>query len=746
MNKILKIYKNDIKSIRTNYAAFITIVVLCILPSLYAWFNIAASWDPYAKEATSQIKIGVVNNDIGTEVNGKEINMGNSIVEGLKENDLMGWQFIDADEAERMLEQGKYYATITIPSEFSKEITSIITSDIKKADIIYKVNEKINAIAPKLTDKGASGVQENISKTLIETVSKTLLNTTRNIGVELENAKPKITNVYNLLKEVQGKFSDINNTVDLAYSGVVQLKDLTQKVNEDIPLIKNTIDSSKNLSNDIKEFLSNSKSSLKDISPTIKEDIGLLSNICSGISDYTSSIIEAINSGNEKVPEMIESLEGKLNSVDELTTSLINIMEKLNKISPKLDSVIDQLKNINSSINTMKGYLENIKNAVNSGVTPDLSILNNIKSLSDSIKTIASDIYSKYDSEILGTINSIIDSAYTTSDNILDVLIEAEKKLPDVSDLLNTAYSASDKGISGIDFIKEKLPKAEEMINDLVDKMDKANNDKGLEELLELLKNDVQERSNFLANPVNLIEEKLFPMGNYGSAMAPFYTTLSLWAGALFLVSLLSVNPHEKEETNNKFLNINSVENNIPEKGESYIKGSMGYVNEITTDYIGKLLLFITLAIIQSFVTAIGDLYLINIYCTHPILFILATVMTGITFSFIIYTLCSVFGNVGKVMCIILLVFQIGGSSGTFPIELTPKFFQRIHPFLPFTYTISLMRETIGGIVREVLVKDISLILIFIGISFTSGIFLKAPFNRIIKKFNKKFEESNLGE
>ena len=172
----------------------------------------------------------------------------------------------------------------------------------------------------------------------------------------------------------------------------------------------------------------------------------------------------------------------------------------------------------------------------------------------------------------------------------------------------------------------------------------------------------------------------------------------------------------------------------------------MWYAVGITEDYFGKLLLFITLAIIQAFVVSIGDLYILDIYCLNPGVFILVSIITGITFSLIIYTACSVFGNVGKVICIVLLVFQIGGSSGTFPIELTPKFFQSIHPFLPFTYTVSLMREMIGGMVKEVVIKDCTIILIFIGMSLLIGIFLKTPFNKFIKKFNEKFEESHLGE
>ena len=133
-----EIFKRDIKNIFNNYAAIIIVVALCILPSLYAWFNIKASWDPYSQESTSGIKVAIVNEDTGTTLNGKDINLGNEVVENLKDNKQMGWQFVDKDEALKNIENGKYYAMITIPKEFSQEITSIVTADIKKGKLEYK--------------------------------------------------------------------------------------------------------------------------------------------------------------------------------------------------------------------------------------------------------------------------------------------------------------------------------------------------------------------------------------------------------------------------------------------------------------------------------------------------------------------------------------------------------------------------------------------------------------------------------
>ena len=729
MNNIIKIYKQDVKNIVTNYAALITIIALCILPSMYAWFNIAASWDPYSKEATSQIQIGVVNNDAGADINGKSINLGNTIIDELKNNDLLGWNFISEEEANDKLRNGKLYATIVIPSEFSSDMTSLITSDIKKGEIIYTVNEKINAIAPKLTSKGATGVQENISKALVETVSNALLTTTKNASIEIENVKPKITNVYNILKDVQKRFSDINDIVDLAYDGAVNINDLSEKFQSDIPLLQDTINSSRELGNSVKEFVSTSRNSLNELSPTIKENIRIASDISKDISNYTSVVIDAINTGSDKAPEMIDNLISKTNNLDSLVKSILKILEALNKIDPKLNDVITNFKNISTTINNLQNTLQNIKEDISAGGKPDLSLLNNIKDFSDNMNSLLSDLYFKYDSDILTKINGIFDSTYGTTDDIINVLDEAESKLPQISNLLNTAGEGSEKAVSVIDDVKKNLPKAEEMLNELIDKMEKANNDKGISELLDLLKSDVEARSDFLASPVNLVEKELFPMGNYGSAMTPFYTILSLWVGELLLASILAVNPHE--------INAKDFDSSKKEVITKYT---------IIESYFGKLLLFVSIGIIQAIIVSLGDLYILKVYCLNKFLFILVAMLASITFTFIIYTLCSVFGNAGKVLSIVLLVFQIGGSGGTFPIELTPKFFQRIHPFLPFTYTISLMRESIGGIVREVFIKDVIVIVSIIIISALIGVFLKKPLSKVISNFTEKFEESHLGE
>ncbi len=717
VRNIVKIYLDDLKRIFTNYAALIVILALCILPSLYAWFNIKASWDPYGQEATSQIKIGVVNNDQGADLNGKHVNIGNQVIDELKTNDLMGWQFVSQEEADTALEEGTYYATITLPENFSSNITSLVTSDVKKGEIIYKVNEKINAIAPKLTSKGATGVQENINKTIIETVSGILLETGESIGVEVqEMVLPKLANVTGQLWEVTSKFDQINSTVHLAMEGGVKLKDLVASIQSDLPVIQETLTSAQTLTENLEKFIQSSQSNMTELLPTIKTDIELVNSISTEMIQYVDAITAAIQSGSAEAPAMIENLMTKVESGKGLVDSLVSVLEPFAKlpIGGKLKPIIEQLQGVSEELSKVSGFLQTTHDAVANSKEPDLSLLTNIRTILTNIQGLFAHLAGNFDSEIGTSITTILTNASETAQGILTILKEAESKLPEVSDFLNIAFEASGSGIEGIEYVRNKLPDAERVITELATKMEEINENQDLKQVLELLQSSITERQNFITNPVDLVEEPIFPMHNYGTAMTPFYSVLALWVGMTLLVSMLSVHAH-------------------------------GDYRPIEV-YFGKYLLFGIIGLIQALIIALGDLYLLKIYCINPGLFVIGLLFTSAVFAFIVYSLVSVFGNVGKVISIILLVLQVAGSGGTFPIQLTPKFFQVIYPFLPFTYAISFAREAIGGVVESVLTQDIFVLMFYISMAILISIFLKRPINKLMSGFSQRYKESGLGE
>ena len=716
MKNILKIYKEDMKKIFTNYAALIVFIALSILPSLYAWFNIKASWDPYGKEATSQIKIGVVNKDKGAELKGEFKNIGNQIIDQLKENDVMGWQFVSEKEAVKAVEEGSYYAMITIPEEFSENILSLITDDIKKGKIIYTVNEKVNAIAPKITVKGATAVQENVNKTVIETVSDIVLSTAKDLGIEVEGQLPKLDNLYDKLVEIQSKFKDLYETTDLAYDGVNKVADLVTNLQNDIPLITDTLNSTKGLATNLIDFISKSQTEINNIAPTIKTDIGLVRDLADEVSSYVDVVINAINTGSENANVLLGNLNTKVSGLRDYLTSIRVLVEKINGHSQNgaLSDVLNNLITAENTLNQLYNEIESIKNSLANGNLIDTSKLENVKTVLNDVSNIAGNLYEKFDTEILGNINTILNTANDSAKSALEILQRAQDKLPKVEEILTTVSALCNKGNEGIKYAKDNLPRAEEIVNEVTSKLAKIKDSSDLKDLLKLIANNVEERSNYLTSPVELEENSLYPMRNYGTAMTPFYSVLSLWVGMTLLVSMFSVEAH-------------------------------GEYNHMEV-YFGKLLLFLTIGMTQALIVALGDLYLLKIYCVNPALFVTGILFTSITFVAIVYSLVSVFGNVGKVTAIILLVLQVAGSGGTFPIQLTPKFFQIINPFLPFTYAISFARESIGGVVQSVLVKDIVIMLIYIVVAILISIFLKKPINNLLSGFTKKFHESGLGE
>ena len=712
MKNIFKIYKNDLKDIFTNKVLLVIIIGLCILPSLYAWFNIKASWDPYGN--TGNISVAVINEDSGAEIMNKKVNMGDELVKELKTNKDLGWKFVDRKKALEGVNSGKYYAYIEIPSNFSENLTSLVSKDIKKGTIIYTVNEKINAIAPKITSKGATTIQNEVNQTVVKTVSEVVLKAFKEAGIEIEKQLPKLSTLESNLVEVQGKFKDIDKVVDTAVDATDKVSDIIKDIQNDMPLIKDTITNSKNLSSDIKSFLNDSKTGLSQLSPILKNDLGLISEISSNAKNAVSDLIDAINKGSESAPQLIDNLSTKLSDLASSTNTLAKFLEKLNKLVPgnQLKSVIDSLNSISAKLDTAVSSLQTIKNQVANGEKPPLTNLNNLLKVIGDVNTITSSILNNFDSKIQGPISNIIEDSFKVADNIIAVLDSAEKKLPAVEDILNTTLSFSGSAEKGASFIKEKLPYAKSVVDTIVDSMKKINNSSEVNELISLLKSDVLKRSDFLKQPVDLVENRLYPIKNYGSAMAPFYTVLSLWVGILLLMSLLSTNVHGDYKP-----------------------------NEV---YFGRGLTFLTLTIIQALIVSLGDIYFLKVQAVNIPLFILISVFTSIVFTAIVYSLVSIFGNVGKAIGVVLLVIQVAGSGGTFPIQVTPQFFQNVYPLLPFTYAISAMREAVGGIYMPNLTKDISTLAIFIVVFVIFTVFFKKPINKVTEKIQDRFNESDL--
>jgi putative membrane protein len=299
----------------------------------------------------------------------------------------------------------------------------------------------------------------------------------------------------------------------------------------------------------------------------------------------------------------------------------------------------------------------------------------------------------------------------------LKVLQSTSSLLPTVNTVLSSAFDGTTSGAEGLKSTKEALTNSQNTIHDAAVTLKDMTSDEKLDKVFELLKNSAKSESEFLASPVDIKTNEIYHIPNYGYAMTPFYTVLAIWVGCLILVSLLST--HIKDCNDFKDLKAYEI-------------------------YFARLLTFLTIALAQALVVTLGDLFVLKIYCVNKLLFVLVGLFASFIFCIIVYTLTSTFGDVGKAMSVILLVLQVAGSGGTFPIEVTPLFFRIINPLLPFTYAISAMRETVGGIYWPVFTKDVLILLTFLAISFFIALVLKKKLMKVNEFFEEKMEETGL--
>ncbi len=332
--------KQELTHLFKNKLLLVVMVVIMLIPAIYAGLFLNSMWDPYGE--IGKLPVAVVNNDATIEHNGKMLAVGDNLESSLKTNNAMNFIITDEENADKGLKNGDYYMVITIPEDFSKSLTSIITQDIEKGNIIYTVNEKINAIAPKLTDKGASAIQEKVSKAVVETASDAIFGVGKDLGTELENQLPRLNNIYNQLLEVQSQFSNINDVVNLAGDGADKLKTLISDIQNDIPLITETLENSQKLGTNLEEFLSTSKSNLNNIAPVIKNDIKILNEIANEIS-YENKMVQGKPTKLSQVERSrwINS-KGKATNqqfVPENVTALARIMKKRHDDGKSLDQM-----------------------------------------------------------------------------------------------------------------------------------------------------------------------------------------------------------------------------------------------------------------------------------------------------------------------------------------------------------------------------------------------------------------------
>lgn len=411
------------------------------------------------------------------------------------------------------------------------------------------------------------------------------------------------------------------------------------------------------------------------------------------------------------------------NTISSLQSSLDGMISTLNDTSAIIEDAGDaDISNFQKDLNRFIGTLKEVSNGL-ANVSNKVSDSDTVeKLLNDAAKTarkgadLANDLTGQIDnSEMMPKIYEMLNNTKTAASDIASVLLE---KSVDIGELKSFVDKLKDKSTIALDDVQSFKDKVEERLSpfyDAAEKLKNVMNAVSMSDVSKLLNMDGSGESDFISAPVKVDSTKLFPMENYGAGLTPFYTTLCLWVGAVLMCALFSTKAH-----------------NVP------------FPVTPRQEYVGKLMFFAFFGVLQGMIAGLGDVVLLNVRMEHPALFVLLSMFYSLVFTTIVYTLVSLFDNVGKALAVVFLVFQIGGTGGTFPIEVTPAFFQMIYKIMPFTYGIMGMRECVGGIVAANLLKDICVLTVYGITFFLIGFFLKSFLARKMAPLSKKLGESNI--
>lgn len=725
MKNVWKIFQRDMMRVRNNVIALVVIIGISVVPCLYAWFNIAASWDPYSN--TGNLKVAVASADEGYEGSliPIEINIGDKVLSALRENTQMEWVFTTEEKATSGVKSGKYYAAIVIPKDFSNKMMSVFSEKVEKPEITYYSNAKENAIAPKVTDKGAGAVQRQVNEVFIETVSDTTLTVLQAVSnmTQASGAETIVDNLNTNLNQIAG---DLTASAGLLES----FSDMTGSAQK---LLNSTTEFLQTVQQQTKEsrqtFQETSKtfSGLDDSMDAAADSVGTALKSAENVYDQMDQVISGAFSDEsadaQQIASTLDTLAGQVGNVVTAYTSVRDsvaaVADKYPETSPLVDAIVVRMDTSIQQQKNLQSKLQDSAKGLRDATTDLGTARNDLKDLAAKNQENMSGMSASYKSSVQKSLNQLSASLTSSKQEISSLLSQLDQSANGIYKLTDTADSDLSEIQKVLGDSGELLAEASDRIADTTAKLDEMEMSGDFSELEALISGDKSAISTFLAAPVSLDTHKIYEIANYGSSMAPFYSVLSIWIGGIVLVAMLKVNVSENCTKGLKNVKLHQI-------------------------YFGRFITFMIVGLFQSTLIALGDLLYLGIQCEHPFLFLLGCWFSSLVFVNIIYTLTVSLGDIGKAVSVILLVVQVAGTGGTFPIEVAPSFFRAVYPLLPFTHSMAALRETVGGMYGMNYWIDLGKLAIFLGISLIVGLVLRKPIIKANDAFTEKLEETKL--
>lgn len=712
MRTIVKIMRKDLQRMTASVVAIVTLMGLCIIPCLYAWFNIFSNWSPYESAATGRIRVAVVNSDQGAEILGLQINVGDKILEALQSNDSIGWEFPDsAETALEGVRASDYYAALIVPENFTRNALSFLGGSLQNPKLQYYENEKKNAIAPKITGKAKTAVQEQVNAAFVETIATYVSEATTVLSASGHDPQTMLRTLSSQTQQLGDRLSDAGGVLAAASdltSAADQLIGLSETLVGDVSQITraggNTIGAAGEAVSDADSAAGETAAALRRLSAEFDADLQDLSSVLTAafadVDHYNDFVANDLASRLQLIAARRDSASTA--AADLNTLGLTVLSDGFTRLAQQYGKLYDHLARLEAV--TEDGW---------AGVQAGQQAI--LDEISEAQKTV-SDISNAGTAALESKLQSAIGAAQRAVSAAGASLSGMGGGFQSLGGLLSQYSAALDTLQGGLTDTAQAVADLQERLAVVSGLLERLSDSELLGRLTGVLSDDAGLIAEYLASPVRMNTQVLYEVREYGSAMAPFYTVLAQWVGALLTAVLLKVRIRNPEQ----------------------YPGMRPWQS-----FFGRYGLFLFVGLAQGLIVSLGDLIYVGIQCLYPVRFVLAACLNGVCFTMINYALVFALENVGQALGVIVLVVQVAGAGGTYPVEVLPRVFQMLYPAMPFRYAMDAMRECVAGMYGYSYAKCMGALALFTLGAVAFGLALYWPakwLNRLINESKARSE------
>lgn len=716
MRNIARLFLLDLRHLADNVIAAVVVAGLVLVPPLYAWLTTAGFWDPYSN--TGRIKVAVANDDEGyrSDLIPVKVNAGESVTSALRANDQFDWVFVDEEEAVEGLHAGRYYAAIVIPASFSRDLLTAFTGDAEHADIVYYVNQKENAIAPRVTGAGASALEQQVDETFSKTVGDVALGTTSSLldFVDGDGIAAYGSAVDAQLSQAEGELRDAASQAR-ALGALVGSAGALARASSGVLGDEGVETAASPLLDEAGAGIGGASSALAGAAATADAAFDQAEASFDEVGSAVGTTLDVLGKEPAAARGVLDAASGDVQGVIDSYRALREALSQADPESPllpRVDQAILELANL-------QGSIIDASEAIGQGAARAEEARGAVAESVDAARGALEDLHASYDERLRDEAGQLADTLARARAAALELESQAEgaaRGLADASSSLGDDLGSVSASLADT---ADVLGRAADELAGARTSLAAALASGDADEVRAVIGSDPGRVAQFLAAPTRLDRHAVWPMANNGSAMSPFYTSLSLWIGAIFMVALMqaSVGPRRRAQLHD------------PTPGQLYL---------------GRYGVFLVLGLAQATIVATGNVFFLGVQCEHVLLYYVATWAAALVFTNVVYTLAVSFGNIGKAVAIVLLVLQLAGSGGIFPVQMSAGFFQAVYPWLPFTHSMEALQSAMAGVYGDQFWTSIAQLLALLVPSLLLGLVLRRPVIRLNDFVMRKLDETKV--